>query len=175
MKLRLILLIAMIPFTVLAEGYTFKVEALEGEIHSYHLRPEQAQVVMKCQFIKNGQRTRYTEKRPFTKLEAIQESGAINISRISIKSTTVWDFLPGYKLHNCSFNILIFARNLETGKLMLGDFIQLGQMHGQMSEEELKDITDTRFATDAIRGLWNPMVLKIDKSSGRSVVILEQQ
>lgn len=175
MKLGLILLIAMIPFTVMAEGYTFKVEALEGEIHAYDLRPEQAQVVMKCQFIRNGQRTRYTEKRPYTKLETIQESHGLHISKISIKSTTVWDFLPGYKLHNCSFNILIFARNLETGKLMLGDFIQLGQMDGQMSEQELKDITNTRFATDAIRAIWNPMVLRIDKSAGKPVIVIDQQ
>jgi hypothetical protein len=175
MKLGLTLLIAMLPFSAMAEGYTFKVEALEGEIHSYDLRAEQAQVVMKCQFIRNGQRTRYTEKRPYTKLENLKGTDGLHISKISIKSTTVWDYLPGYKLHNCSFNILIFARNLETGKLMLGDFIQLGQMDDQMSEQELKDITNTRFATDAILALWNPMVLRIDKSAGTPVIIMDQQ
>ena len=168
----LLLLITFVSFNICAESVSFKVNALSGEIHSYGIKPEQAQVVLRCQFIKNGNPTPHSEIRPLTRLEIVSESGDHIVSKITSKSGVVRDFLPGFKLHNCSFNLMILARNLETQKVMLGDFFQMGQLTGQMSSEELKAITNSVYVTEDIQRSWNPLTLRLENTHvGQEIVI----
>ncbi len=175
MKIFLIMLFLFLPLTAMTEGYTFKVNDLEGELHANGLIPEQAQVVMRCQFIKNGKITKYTEKRPYTSLELIEENEEFSISKIRLKKAMIWDYLPGYKIHNCSFNLLVLLKDTQTRKTHLGDFIQLGQKVGQMSQVEIQDITNTEIATETLRGKWNQMILTLKNVNNKPTIILDHQ
>jgi hypothetical protein len=175
MKIFLLVLITFLPLHAMSEGYTFKVDDLEGEILSFGLIPEQAQVVMRCQFIKNGRPTKYTEKRPYTTLEILEQNEKFSITKIRMKKAAIWDFLPGFKIHNCSFNLLLLMKNTKTRGTYLGDFIQLGKKVGQMSKEEIEDITDTRFASETLSSKWNRMILTIKNVNNRPTVIMDHQ
>ena len=175
MKTFLLIIALFLPLTALTEGYTFKVEDLEGEIHANGLIPEQAQVVMRCQFIKNGQITKYTEKRPYTTLELVEQNEEFSVSRIRMKKAVIWDYLPGFKIHNCSFNLLVLLKDTQTRRTHLGDFIQLGQKVGQMSREEIKDITNTELATESLKIKWSQMLLSLKNVNHKPIIILEHQ
>lgn len=175
MKIFLLMLLLLLPLTASTEGYTFKVNDLEGEILARGLIPEQAQVVMRCQFIKNGQITKYTEKRPYTTLELIEQNEEYSVSRIRMKKTMIWDYLPGFKIHNCSFNLLVLLKDTQTRKTHLGDFIQLGQKVGQMSREEIQDITNTEFATESLKAKWNQMILALKSVNHKPTIFMEYQ
>lgn len=175
MKIFLLLFLALSSHTAWSEGYTFKVGELEGEILAYGLIPEQAQVVMRCQFIRNGRPTKYTEKRPFTTLEIIEQNEKFSKAKITMAKAKIWDYLPGFKIHNCSFNLLLILKDTQSSGTYLGDFIQMGQKVGQMSQEEIQDITTTHIATESMQSKWNQMVLTIKNVNNKPTVIMEHQ
>lgn len=164
MKKIISLISMLLSFSAMAEGFNFKIETVEGDVIAHHIVPEQAQVVMRCQFVKNGVPTRYSEKRPPTTLKIIEQKGDITFAKIKVKGYAVNDYLPGFKRHNCSLSLIFMGRNFSTRGIMVADFVHLGQLRGQMNEDELDKLTDTTYATETLKSLWNPLEIEISKN-----------
>lgn len=152
-------------FTTQAFGALIRIKApkIQGEIFAEGVKVTDTQAEISCRFFKEGEPGQLESKvMPWTHHK--KQSGQ-NYS-INIKSKTYWEILPGFKIKNCSYKLIVIAKD-KNNKSYVGDFILLGSKNEFMTPQEIEDMKNE---IQELERRFSPLHLFLEYRRGRMVL-----
>jgi hypothetical protein len=123
------------------------------------------QTIMSCHFDVNGRR-----KESVRYLQTILKNTAPNEYSLSIKKGSLSETLPKWKLLTCAYKILLIGKNSELeNRSIFGEIYLLGQEHGQMTTDELKDMQNKNFIARILADKTEDIKLLINTEGGIAI------
>ena len=155
--LKLILLFTILTTQAFADNISIKTPELNGKIifQAVNFKLTDWQAVMSCHFDYKGSRKgvlRYPQT--FVQAEAPNEY------IIRIKKGSLSEILPGWDLLTCAYKLILIGRDTVTNKSLFGEIFLLGQEHGQMEMEDIRDFENKEYVTKALGDKLNDLKLQ---------------
>lgn len=151
-----------LSLSVFAENVFFKSPEVNGKIHvSDNLVMTDWQAVMSCHFDYKGSRkgsTRY----PQTFLKKI----SANEYSLTVRKGSLTETLPRWRLLTCAYKMILIGKNTDSDKSVLGEIYLMGQEHGEMEAQELKDMQNKEFVGRALADKTRDLRLTILPEGG---------
>jgi hypothetical protein len=140
-----------------------KAPEIKGEIFAEGLRVTDTQAEVSCRFTKPGEPGHLESKvMPWTYHQKTNDQ----YYKISIDSKTYWEILPGFDIKNCSYRLIIIAKD-KNNISYVGDFILLGAQKKRMSEEDIQEIKESILD---IERKFSPLHIFLEHRRGRRVL-----
>jgi hypothetical protein len=120
------------------------------------------QTIMSCHFDYNGSR-KESIRHPQTMLKSLGN----NEYSLFIKKESLSETLPGWRLLTCAYKILLIGKNSElNNRSIFGEVYLMGQEHGEMSTNELKDIQNKSIVAKILIDKTHDLKLTIAPEGG---------
>ena len=147
-----------------AEGVSIKSPELNGKITivTANLDLTDWQAIMSCHFDYKGSR-KESVRYPQTFVKKISH----NEYSLSVKKGSLSEyFLPGWKLLTCAYKLILLGKNTDTQRSIYGEIFFLGQEHGEMDIEELKEMQNKDYVAKVLTEKTHDLKLAIAPEGG---------
>ena len=137
-----LLLLLLICNSAYADIISFKTPELNGKLTTTsNLILTDWQTIMSCHFDYKGSR-----KESVRYLQTILQKTDLNEYSISIKKGSLSEALPNWRLLTCAYKLLFLGKNIDqNSRAIMGEIYLLGQEHGEMSADDLKQMLNKNF------------------------------
>lgn len=140
------LLFLLLSFELKADIVRVVAPQINGKIRvSSNLMLTDWQAVMSCHFDHNGVR-KESIRYPQTILKKITGDEY----SLFIKKGSLSEMLPNWRLLTCAYKMILIGKNTDLGRSILGEIYFLGQEHGEMDPEELKDMQNKEYVAKVL-------------------------
>lgn len=116
------------------------------------------QAVMSCHFDYKGSR-KESIRYPQTIIRKI--ANTTDEYSLFIKKGSLSEYLPNWKLLTCAYKIILLGKNTDMDRTIMGEIYLLGQEHGQMDAEELKDMQNANYVSKVLEDKTRELKLNI--------------
>ncbi len=145
-----------------ADIVRFSAPEINGKIRASNtLALTDWQAVMSCHFDVKGVR-KESIRYPHT----IIKSTGLDEYSLYVKKGSLSEMLPGWRLLTCAYKIILIGKNTEISRSVMGEIYLLGQEHGEMDPEDLKDLQNKEFAAKVIADKTRELNLVIAPEGG---------
>ena len=163
MKIKIIIIAVILTIFsagVYADIVRVKTPEINGKILilSENLLLTDWQAVISCHFDYKGSR-KESIRYPHTIIRKIADT--TNEYSLDIKKSSLSEYLPNWKLLTCAYKIILLGKNTNLNKTIMGEIYLLGQEHGQMDVEDLKDMQDSNYVAKVLEDKTHELKLNI--------------
>jgi hypothetical protein len=154
--------------TAMAENVFIKTPELNGKIYvsSKNLDLTDWQAVMSCHFDYRGSRKEVI-RYPQTFVRPLEN----NEYSLAVKKGSLTEIFPAsWRLLTCAYKIILIGKNTDLGKSAFGEIYLMGQEHGEMDPEELKEMQNTEHVAKLLTDKVRDLTISIAQNGG---IILE--
>lgn len=116
------------------------------------------QAVMSCHFDYKGSR-KESIRYPHTIIRKIANTN--DEYTLFIKKGSLSEMLPNWKLLTCAYKIILLGKNTDMDRTIMGEIYLMGQEHGQMDAEELKDMQNSSYVAKVLEDKTRELKLNI--------------
>ncbi len=164
MKTKILLIAATLSLMSLsahADIVRVKAPEINGKVilNATNLHLTDWQAVMSCHFDYKGSR-KESIRYPQTIIRKI--ANTTNEYSLFIKKGSLSELLPNWKLLTCAYKIILLGKNTDLNRTIMGEIYLLGQEHGQMDAEELKDMQDANYVSKVLEDKTRELKLNIE-------------
>ena len=153
----------MISNTAFADNVFVKTPELKGKISvPSNLLLTDWQTIMSCHFDYKGSR-KESIRYPQTILKNIGN----NEYSLFVKKGSLSEMLPKWRLLTCAYKLLLIGKNSDqNNRSIMGEIYLLGQEHGEMSADELKDMQNKLYVAKILADKTEDLQLAIAPEGG---------
>ncbi|MBC7714956.1 MAG: hypothetical protein H7177_16540 [Rhizobacter sp.] len=157
------LLLLLVCTNAFADNVFIKTPELNGKLTAPAvLNLTDWQTIMSCHFDYKGSR-----KESVRYPQTIVKSLGNNEYSLFIKKGSLSETLPGWRLLTCAYKILLIGKNSElNNRSVFGEIFLMGQEHGEMSADELKDIQNKNFVAKILSDKTQDLKIAIAPEGG---------
>ncbi|MBC7539677.1 MAG: hypothetical protein H7281_12715 [Bacteriovorax sp.] len=156
-------LLLLVSFNVFADNVFVRTPELTGKLTAPAvLNLTDWQTIMSCHFNFKGSR-----KESVRYPQTIIKSLGNNEYSLFIKKGSLSETLPGWKLLTCAYKLLLIGKNSDlNGRSVFGEIYLLGQEHGEMSTDELKDMQNKNYVAKILTDKTQDLKIAIAPEGG---------
>lgn len=163
MKIKNLLIAAvftLLPASAFADIVRVKAPEINGKIilTSTNLHLTDWQAVMSCHLDYKGSR-KESIRYPQTIIRKIANTN--DEYSLFIKKGSLSEYLPNWKLLTCAYKIILLGKNTDMDRTIMGEIYLIGQEHGQMDAEELKDMQNISYVSKVLEDKTRELKLNI--------------
>lgn len=156
------LLFLLASFELKADIVSVKAPEINGKIRvSSNLVLTDWQAVMSCHFDHKGVR-KESIRYPQTILKKISNDEY----SLFVKKGSLSEMLPNWRLLTCAYKMILIGKNTDLSRSILGEIYFLGQEHGEMDAEELKDMQNKEYVAKVLTDKTRDLRLVIAPEGG---------